>query len=323
MPQTLSLDAIKDKYFRETEILLTDVKSLNEALIYFSLQIEVLEIENKKFLKLEFDSKSKGILYFFRGIVHYSLQNFREAIKDITFSIKLDKNDHRRYFVRSFIYYDLNNWTKAKKDYLRAMNFKSIKYWDPENILRLGNCFYKLNEYEEAIEIYNNLTEASAPQVSLFYSLRGKCYFNLNEYDKAIKDFNISINEFEIYHPYDFYARGVSKIRAKKIYKNRDVLDDISYAIELEDDSKLKCQYLEERFAIYQSMDLKLKYAQDFKVIKDICDTTNVSYDDYKYLEINFKDSSLKERARLGLEVVRKKTMKYEKRKLKYRGISY
>ena len=77
----------------------------------------------------------------------------------------------------------------------------------------------------------------------------------------------------------------------KIIYKNRDVLDDISYAIELEDDSKLKCQDLEARFAIYQSMDLKLKYAQDFKVIKDICDTTNVSYDDYKYLEIVYQET--------------------------------
>ena len=58
----------------------------------------------------------------------------------------------------------------------------------PEEHQELGKSYYKLKQYEKAIEAFTNGIEASAIPSATLYDHRAACYEKLADFSSAVKD---------------------------------------------------------------------------------------------------------------------------------------
>ena len=77
----------------------------------------------------------------------------------------------------------------SQNDMYSAMVFYTeILNRDPdkaENILQLAHSYYQLRDYEEALTLYQKLTEANEPTATISKVFISKCYMHDGRYDEA------------------------------------------------------------------------------------------------------------------------------------------
>ena len=167
---------------------------------------------------------NNSIYYNNRGSSKYSLNEYKEAIKDYNKAIKLNPSNDIFYYNRGNSNYYLKNYKEAIKDYNEAikLNPNSVIYYN-----KRGNSKYALNDYKEAIKDYNKAIELD-PNNPTYYNNRGNSKYALNNYKEAIKDYNKAI---ELDPNDDYYNnRGIAN-RCLKNYE--EAIKDYNKAIKL------------------------------------------------------------------------------------------
>jgi tetratricopeptide (TPR) repeat protein len=90
----------------------------------------------------------------------------------------------------------------TENDFLKSIAFYdgrlSIDSTDQISYYRLGMCYFKLRNYNSAIQYFDKLIKLN-PKWPAAYSNRGLCKLFLNRKNDACKDFLISVNNGEDY----------------------------------------------------------------------------------------------------------------------------
>ncbi|MEI8203209.1 MAG: tetratricopeptide repeat protein [Bacteroidota bacterium] len=146
------------------------------------------------------DSTNKDSLlfeaYFLRGIINDSLKDQKQAYKDYSSALKLNKNCAECYYNIGMIYWwDSVNNVKAIEYFSEAI--KINQNYSNAYIGR-ANAYYDLNEIENAITDFNKVV-ILYPDSFNGYFQRGIFYKNIGKKDSAIADFIMAVKFDKIY----------------------------------------------------------------------------------------------------------------------------
>ena len=132
---------------------------------------EALEIEPKNVLALTFMALNKLVL------------NQLDEAKDYIMKA-LKENHHHEYilFCAGRIMYARKEYEEAKRYLIKAIEQNP----DTETQNTLALTYFELEEYQQAINIFNNLLSKFPENISVLKSL-AKCYEKLNDNDKALE----------------------------------------------------------------------------------------------------------------------------------------
>lgn len=137
------------------------------------------------------------------GGFYYQQQNYTEAIKQFTKAIELEPTQAFHYYWRgtcfntinnqlytnkNFEEVDTNRW-KALADFQKAVELNSSNL---DFIAALGNAYYALSDYDEAIEIYLKLVELNPTDFNFNYL--GNSHYQKRDYNNAIDSYNQSLS---------------------------------------------------------------------------------------------------------------------------------
>lgn len=180
-------------------------KNYKEAINVYS---EALAEEDRK-LPTAFSS----IFYANRAAAHKNLQNFDDAIKDLSSAIDRNSSYVKAYIRRAQCYEELDLWEEVIKDYSSALSHEPF---NTEYSAFLAKAQAKLQEQKKRnyYEIMGLPTFASLAEIKKAYRLM------------ALK-----------YHPDKVASSGISPIKAEQLFK------EIQYCHEILSDPDKKAQY--------------------------------------------------------------------------------
>jgi tetratricopeptide (TPR) repeat protein len=181
------------------------------------------------YLNRMIELKESANVYISRGIVHFMLKDYENAINDYDRAIKLDSNYVTAYIYRGNAYRSLKEYEPAIEDYSFALELNSgytaayinradahsdlgDAHSDPREYslaindykeaiklakdytvyIRLGDTYSKLQQYHEAIEVYSIAISLDGHYDSA-YIKRGNACLNLGKFDLAIDNYNLAI----------------------------------------------------------------------------------------------------------------------------------
>lgn len=188
---------------------------------------------------IELNPKNLPNAHFNIGLVFYSLQDYKQAVKAYDTAINMNDSHALWYISRGSAKLGLDDLEGARADYQKAIDMKesvadarvglsnialienqldeAFKQADlavedqPNNAMALnarGWVLYKQGKIDDAIY---DLTRAirRAPRLSIAYGNRGVCYVSANEFDKAIADHSKHL-ELDPRSPFALANRGVA-----------------------------------------------------------------------------------------------------------------
>lgn len=104
-------------------------------------------------LKIELD-KTNYFYWGARGAAHYELENFDEAIFDLSQAIEINPNYVMGYYNRGRSYFGLEDFEQAIKDLEKSKSLdNSLVVYD----FYLGLSYAHFDYYDEAIECYSSI----------------------------------------------------------------------------------------------------------------------------------------------------------------------
>ena len=172
---------------------------------------------------------NEGLSFGIIGEYNLSISYFELAEKisqDEKNKEKTRKSLAAAYNNRGNAYYRLNQYEKAIEDFNMAIEFNP-KY--AKAYRNRGNVHFKLNQYEKAIEDYKKAMGLN-PNLAEAYNNRGLAYHKLNQYEEAIKDYKKAI-ELDPRGANAYYNRG-NAYRGLNQYE--EAIKDYKKAIELD-----------------------------------------------------------------------------------------
>lgn len=233
--------------------------------------------------------KSMSILYKLRGLVYRQLDNYDNAIRDLTKSISLDSSDVEVFYLRGKSYEAMGNYKNALPDYNRAIEISPRK---PDYWLRRAITFEQLEQYDQALKDIDQ-TIKLAPDDATAYFTRGFIYKKLNLLEKAIQDYTNALKKdpdncgylkarFVAYEEYHDYQKAIhdfepllqtdTSLDAHAIAEEASrFLDDdkgLSYSIELLSKAKAK---LPDSLILYVYLSSILNLNRQFSSAIAIC----------------------------------------------------
>ncbi|HDH04354.1 MAG TPA: tetratricopeptide repeat protein [Nitrospirae bacterium] len=88
-----------------------------------------------------------------------------------------------------YVIFALYSSSMSKKAYSLEMEAYNIYYSDAS-----GESMSEEDKWKKALELYKQSVDIKASPTALFYL--GNCYFNLGDYDNAIKEYNLLVDRF-------------------------------------------------------------------------------------------------------------------------------
>jgi tetratricopeptide (TPR) repeat protein len=244
---------------RNIFLYIFDYNKNSSAFRYFNRirKRELPEIQISNITEILLFSQNIMQAYYFRGMAHYDLNQYENAIEDFSKCLELDETMHHVYSCRGMSYYclgdfdnaliDLEKVTEANvfnvflfrghiyrqlEEFDKALNdyFLGLQVDPSDKFLYyfISHIYYGKHEYQKSQEyIEQALTIDSVFDYGI--DLRG-CIRNQTQlYDLAIEDFNWCIRQ-ERREGRDFYNRGFAYFYLSQ-YKL--ALDDFNYALDL------------------------------------------------------------------------------------------
>ncbi len=134
-------------------------------------------------------------VYYYRGLLNMTEENYTSAITDFTESIRLKEDFSKAYHERASAKRLLGDMQGALQDYRLATNYK---HDFPLAFNNMASVKIVLGDFDGAIEDYTvaiNLDE----EFELAYNNRGTVYFYLGETELAMEDFETALSLYENY----------------------------------------------------------------------------------------------------------------------------
>jgi len=148
------------------------------------------ELINKYSAQIKSGKDVDGDVYYQRGLLYLSLQQYRVAIQDFSDAIRLVPDSPSAFYARALAYQgehaldlaiaDLNAAIKLKADFAEAYNTRAAIYDDQ------GNTDNAINDYKNALAINANFDQA-------YFNL-GVLYEKQKQYSEAEAEFGNAIS---------------------------------------------------------------------------------------------------------------------------------
>ena len=235
----------------EIKMLMADAEHKME---YFDMAIKYYNEAEKAGLKTV-------DLYFHRGAAYISVGNYNKATKDLTKAIESEPENAELYFYRGYAYTEMDKSEKAMADYSSAILHKpdyAEAYYnrgavkidlglldqggeDLEEALEIGGenlpdvgfnlaiIAYEKEDYEKAIELFENLleTDDAVQTVDAYYYL-AECNYRLDKIENACRYFYKAMalgdkDSEEIYNSY------CEKGQIRKLFKERRKTEKMTF----------------------------------------------------------------------------------------------
>ncbi len=152
----------------------------NRGVCKYKLEIYSDAIEDyEKALKFDADYVPA---YFNKGNCHLAIAEYDDALVAYDKTLELQSNYKKVYVNRSKVYFHLEDYTACINDIEQALSL-GVKDRD-KRYLEMGNAYFELGKYEEAIQ---NYTKALEYQSEFYKAIvyRGQCYLRLNKFKEA------------------------------------------------------------------------------------------------------------------------------------------
>lgn len=199
--------------------------SLNAQSPYYKLLSEGVGLENNNDLvaaKIKY-TQAIGLksdeykAYHFRGKVSYRLEEYNDAVADLTKVINIQPKNTNALIVRGRAYAKLKDWNNAINDQTTVLSMLTKKDSDYSKTLgRRAEAYKEAKRYTEAVADYTTLINdaliASATPESEIYRQRGICYYHLGKFSEAAVDLEVVCTKY----PNDrsaLYLLGLSQFR--------------------------------------------------------------------------------------------------------------
>jgi len=145
---------------------------------------------------------------------------YEEGILELEKAVAILPTFSSAYTQMGVAFYRLKNFEKAIENYNKA---SSLKPQDAITLNNIGTVYFEWGKYNEAAEKFSNAIQIDSRFVDAYMNL-GSVYGTLNNYDKAIESFNSAIknapdNARAYYYIAMTYQNKGDKINADKYYK--------------------------------------------------------------------------------------------------------
>lgn len=151
-------------------------KKFDDALKYFNKSLKIKEIPDT---------------IFNIGLLHLAFGKSKESIKYFERTIFIDNKHPKAHFELGTALADLEFYNEALILYEEALslNFKpTAEYW-----FNKGEILKRLNEYENAIECFDNSIKIKENKDDAWLG-KGNCFYNLKKYEDAIQCYDKVLN---------------------------------------------------------------------------------------------------------------------------------
>ena len=220
-------EQVKDKFAYSPEI------HYGLGLSYIKLkQYEKAITSLEKAVSLKPDLKDA---YYNLGVAYEELGRDREALSAYQKFLELNPNPQPDLFIYSRlgkIYYRIDEPESAirfleKAKGIRPKNFE-VNYY-------LALCYDRLNQFDKASQLYNELIKLNPEGAEAYYSQLVKLYDRAGQYDKAVEAAKQLIIK-NPYNPASYYNLGVEYVKLKDYDKaigvfNQVIALDPNYAL--------------------------------------------------------------------------------------------
>lgn len=156
-----------------------------------SLLAKINSPELKAINELLLKDANNDSLYDRRARIYIGLKQFDEALGDALRSIKLDSTKAKYYVTLADVYF-ANNKTRFAKETLEA----TVKKFpdNTEALLKLGELFYLVRQYELAITHINKALKIDENMAHAYY-LKGSVFKEMGDTAKAISSMQTAIEQ--------------------------------------------------------------------------------------------------------------------------------
>jgi len=236
------------EFDNENLLILYDLGITFERLGYWEKSIKFYN----KFLDI--DPFSENIWYSL-AYCYYAIEKFDKALEALEFALAINPGYISCYHLKGEIFYELENYEKAISIYNEVI--KEVSKTDLVSFCSIGDCYIKLNDFDNAFNYYNKALEINPNFSDAWYGLAqidkekglidscvekikkaidlnsenadywfslGEIYKNLNKKDLALKAFSKAIEiEPSDYESWIEYARIY--FEENKIYDAIDILN--------------------------------------------------------------------------------------------------
>jgi len=128
--------------------------------------------------------------YILRSKTYQATGNFKDALDDLSWAIKLEKENLNLLMERSIVRNELGKYNDALHD---ISNY--IQYFpdDPAGTFQKGNIYYNQGNFLKALEWYNKTLKLSTEKPE-YFNARGNAYFNTKTYTYALRDYSMALD---------------------------------------------------------------------------------------------------------------------------------
>jgi len=164
--------------------------------------------------------------YVSRGSYHYSNDNYKLALADLSKAIELQPENGSSYYMCGLTYYEMQDYPAA------LVNFSKVIELQPNNrtpYFNRGDTYYQMENYPAALADFSKAIELQSENGDN-YNWRGITYFEMQDYSAALVDFS-KVIELQPNNGTPYFNRGDTHYQMENYPA---ALADFSKAIELQ-----------------------------------------------------------------------------------------
>ena len=247
---------------------MSDKIQLSETLINYFYKKDFVGMIDYCNSKIELD-KSNYLLFGARGKASIEMEEFNNAIIDISRALELNPNYVLGLYNRGICYYSTDKYDLAIRDLESAklLNNKldSIDFY-------LGGCNYFIENYEKSIELFSNHLLEYGDEVALKW--RADIYNLTEQYEKANIDIaQLLLNEVQNLERFQ-KINEIEKVKTANSKDNNKLFIVGDYGFQNLRDEKCSGIYILEfsnnEYYIGQAKKIQVRIKQHFKKYNDI-----------------------------------------------------
>jgi tetratricopeptide (TPR) repeat protein len=246
MLRAINIDSSKAAYF----ITLSDLYFVNNQTAKTKAALEKC---------IQLDDKNTDAMLKLAELYFY-VRKYEQSVKYINMALKLDKYNAKGYFMKGMNYKELADTARAissmqtaveqdqqyyhaymqlgmlcaaKKNPLAVEYYKNairIKPASGEALYSLGKYYQDSNQFDKALETYNDLLHAETSNINAYYNMGVIHLVNLKKYDLATNYFTTAI-KINPKYVQAYYGRGLSQQAAGNI---KQAVSDFQACIDID-----------------------------------------------------------------------------------------
>jgi len=197
----------------------------------------------------------KDLLYANRAKYYQLVEDYDEALKDLTTALKINPKNTEVLFERANLYYQLENYAASDADWKQVLKIEKDNVNAQVGLVR--NMIAK-EKFDEAIQELDKL-EKIDPKNSNIFRYRGDAYAKIENYQKAIDDlirwcYYDDIDALKKYYFIEYaeqeFTYALAKVTERVVKDNDNKIDWLDLRIELYEEYEMYHEAIEDYNAI-------------------------------------------------------------------------